>query len=96
MNSTVFVLFDKYCSTVDQLGSKNSSRDFQLNCIISYFFIYIYYFIHGSKSGCDGDKKKALVAFSTAGRRGRPFALSPNTVAAVRVHSAEPSFFLTE
>jgi hypothetical protein len=37
MNSTTFVLFDKYCPIVDQLGSKDSSRDFQLNCVISYF-----------------------------------------------------------
>jgi hypothetical protein len=29
MNSTTFVLFDKYCPIVDQLGSKDSSRDFQ-------------------------------------------------------------------
>jgi hypothetical protein len=41
MNSTTFVLFDKYCPIVDQLGSKDSSRDFQLNCVISYFFTYI-------------------------------------------------------
>ena len=41
MNSTTFVLFGKYCPIVDQLGSKDSSRDFQLNCVISYFFIYI-------------------------------------------------------
>jgi hypothetical protein len=37
MNSTTFVLFDKYCPIVDQLGSKDSTRDFQLNCVISYF-----------------------------------------------------------
>jgi hypothetical protein len=37
MNSTTFVLFGKYCPIVDQLGSKDSSRDFQLNCVISYF-----------------------------------------------------------
>jgi hypothetical protein len=37
MNSTTFVLFDKYCPIVNQLGSKDSSRDFQLNCVISYF-----------------------------------------------------------
>jgi hypothetical protein len=37
MNSTTFVFFDKYCPIVDQLGSKDSSRDFQLNCVISYF-----------------------------------------------------------
>jgi hypothetical protein len=42
MNSTTFDLFDKYCPIVDQLGLKDSSRDFQLNCVISYFFIYIY------------------------------------------------------
>jgi hypothetical protein len=38
MNSTTFILFGKYCPIVDQLGSKDSSRDFQLNCVISYFF----------------------------------------------------------
>ena len=38
MNSATFVLFGKYCPIVDQLGSKDSSRDFQLNCIINYFF----------------------------------------------------------
>jgi hypothetical protein len=28
MNSTIFVLFGKYYSIMDQLGSKDSSRDF--------------------------------------------------------------------
>ena len=28
INSTTFVLFGKYCPIVDQLGSKDSSRDF--------------------------------------------------------------------
>jgi hypothetical protein len=37
MNSFTFVLFDKYCLIVDQLGSKDLSHDFQLNCVISYF-----------------------------------------------------------
>jgi hypothetical protein len=41
INSTTFVLFDKYCPIVDQLGSKDSSCDLQLNCVISYFFTYI-------------------------------------------------------
>ena len=41
INSIIFVLFGKYCPIVDQLGSKDSSRDFQLNCVISYFFTYI-------------------------------------------------------
>jgi hypothetical protein len=58
MNSTIFVLFGKYCPIMDQLGSKDSSRDFQLNCVISYFFIYIYYFMHGSKDWCDGESEK--------------------------------------
>jgi hypothetical protein len=49
MYSTTFVLFGKYYPIVDQLGSKDSSRNFQLNCVISYFFTYIYYFMHGSK-----------------------------------------------
>jgi hypothetical protein len=37
MNSTIFVLFDKYCPIMDQLGLKDLSRDFQLNSVISYF-----------------------------------------------------------
>jgi hypothetical protein len=37
MNSITFVLFGKYCPIVDQLALKDSSRDFQLNCVISYF-----------------------------------------------------------
>jgi hypothetical protein len=37
MNSITFVLFSKYYPIVDQLGSKDSSRDFQLNYVISYF-----------------------------------------------------------
>jgi hypothetical protein len=36
-DNTTFVLFGKYCPIMDQLGSKDSSRDFQLNCVISYF-----------------------------------------------------------
>ena len=41
MNSVIFVLFGKYCLIVDQLGSKDLSRDFQLNCVINYCFTYI-------------------------------------------------------
>jgi hypothetical protein len=37
MNSITFVLFGKYYPIVDQLGSKDPSRDFQLNYVISYF-----------------------------------------------------------
>ena len=47
MNSTTFVLFDKLCLIVDQLGSKDSSRDFQLNCVISYFF-YLHLMLHAN------------------------------------------------
>ena len=39
MNNNTFVLFGKYCTIVDQLSSKDLSRDFQLNCAISYFFL---------------------------------------------------------
>jgi hypothetical protein len=39
INSISFVLFDKYYPIIDQLGSKDSYRDFQLNCTISYFFL---------------------------------------------------------
>jgi hypothetical protein len=47
MNSIIFVLFDKYCPIVDQLGSKDSSRDLQLNYVISYFF-YLHLILHAS------------------------------------------------
>jgi hypothetical protein len=50
MNSTTFVLFDKYCPIVDQLGSKDSSRDFELNCVIRYFFTYIQYSMQAAKN----------------------------------------------
>jgi hypothetical protein len=45
INSIIFVLFDKYCPILDQLDSKDSSRDFQLNCVISYFF-YLHLLLH--------------------------------------------------
>jgi hypothetical protein len=60
MNITTFVVFDKYCLIIDQLGLKDLSRDFQLNCVISYFFTYMYYFMHGSKNWCDGESEKIL------------------------------------
>jgi hypothetical protein len=37
MNNTIFLLFGKYCPIIDQLDSKDSSRDFQLNCILVIF-----------------------------------------------------------
>ena len=45
INSTTFILFSKYYLIVDQLGLKDSSRDFQLNCVISYFF-YLHLILH--------------------------------------------------
>jgi hypothetical protein len=45
MNSITFVLFGKYYPILDQLGLKDSSRDFQLNCVISYFF-YLHLLLH--------------------------------------------------
>jgi hypothetical protein len=47
MNSITFVLFDKYCPMMDQLGSKDSSRNFQLNYVIIYFF-YLHLILHAS------------------------------------------------
>jgi hypothetical protein len=41
MNSIIFVLFGKYCLIVDQLGSKDSSHDFQLKCISYFLSIFI-------------------------------------------------------
>jgi hypothetical protein len=37
INSITFVLFGKYYLIMDQLGSKDSSRYFQLICVINYF-----------------------------------------------------------
>ena len=36
---------DKYYPIIDQLGSKYSSRDFQLNCVISFCF-HLYLMLH--------------------------------------------------
>jgi hypothetical protein len=58
MNSITLVLFVKYCPIVDQLGSKDLFRDFQLNYVISYFFTYIYCFMYESKDWCDGKRVK--------------------------------------
>jgi hypothetical protein len=69
INSIIFVLFDKYCPIIDQLGLKDSSRDFQLNCVISYFFTYIYYFIYGFKDWCDGESEKILTSRCILTRR---------------------------
>jgi hypothetical protein len=41
INNATFVLFSKYCPIVDQLGSKDSSRDFQLNGVISFFYLHL-------------------------------------------------------
>ena len=35
------LLFGKNCLIMDYLGLKDSSRDFSMNCAISFFFIYI-------------------------------------------------------
>jgi hypothetical protein len=69
MNSTIFVLFNKYCPIVDQLGSKDSSCDLQLNCVISYFFTYIYYFMHKSKDWYYEESEKNS-NFCDASKRG--------------------------
>ena len=34
-------LFDKYYPILEQLGLKDSSRDLQINCVISYLFLSI-------------------------------------------------------
>jgi hypothetical protein len=45
---------------MDQLGLKDSISWFQLNCVISYFFTYIYYFIYESKDWCDEESEKII------------------------------------
>ena len=39
------ILFDKHYSIMEQLGLKDSSRDLQVNCAISYLF-YLYLMFH--------------------------------------------------
>ena len=34
-------LFDKYCLIMEYLGLKDSSRDLQVNCAISFFYLYL-------------------------------------------------------
>ena len=44
LDSTIVALsfvFGKYCSIMYKLGSKDLSRNLQINCIINYFLIYI-------------------------------------------------------
>jgi len=44
---TVVLLFvcDKYYLIMDELGSKDSSRDLQLNCVISFcFYLYLMFY----------------------------------------------------
>jgi hypothetical protein len=39
-------LFDKYCPIIEELGSKDLSRDLQLNCtIIFYFYLYLILYV---------------------------------------------------
>ena len=45
-------LFDKYYSIIEQLGLKDSSRDLQVNCVISYLF-YIYLMFHACAAKFD-------------------------------------------
>jgi hypothetical protein len=35
---TLLFLFDKYCLIIEYLGLKDSSRDLQVNCAISFYF----------------------------------------------------------
>ena len=42
---SLLIVFDNYCPTMDELGSKDSSRDFQLNCVISFCFC-LYLMLH--------------------------------------------------
>jgi hypothetical protein len=41
INSIVFILFSKYCPIVDQLGLRDSSRDFLLNYVTSFFYLHL-------------------------------------------------------
>ena len=46
MDTVVFsLLFDKYCLIIVELGLKDSSRGFRLNCVISFIF-YLYLMLH--------------------------------------------------
>ena len=46
MSNIIFsFIFNKYCSIVDYLDLKNSSRKLQINYIISYYF-YLYLMLH--------------------------------------------------
>jgi len=45
-------LFDKHYPIIEQLGLKDSSRDLQINCAISYLF-YLYLMFHACAARFD-------------------------------------------
>jgi len=45
-------LFDKYCPIMNKLGSKDSSRDLQTNCVISFYF-RLYLMLHACATRFD-------------------------------------------
>jgi len=49
---TLSFLFDKHYSIMEQLGLKDSSRDLQINCAISYLF-YLYLMFHACAARFD-------------------------------------------
>jgi len=41
---TLLFLFDKQYPIIEQLGLKDSSRDLQINCVISFFYLYLMFY----------------------------------------------------
>ena len=54
-------LFDKHCSIIEWLGLKDSSRNLQINCVISFYF-YLYLVLHACVARFDvtGNLEKFL------------------------------------
>jgi len=59
---STFVFFDKYYSIMDELGSKDSSRDLQLNCVISFCFrLYLMFHACTTRFDVTGNLENFLI-----------------------------------
>ena len=52
LDLALLFLFDKHYPIMEQLGLKDSSRDLQVNCVISYLF-YLYLMFHACAARFD-------------------------------------------
>jgi len=55
-------VYDKYYPIIDLLGSKDSSRDLQLNCEISFYFrLYLMFYTCATRFDVTGNLENFLI-----------------------------------